>query len=131
MVRIYVFDHQEAYRYGITKLPELEASVEIVERCDCYETHGRIMHLNGGRYHAVIRLFEITPEEYVITYEDTREPFDVEELLYIVVELDNEEKGRITLKSGETAYVITKEEVEKLLKYYEETADYTVYYVGV
>jgi len=129
MVKLEFYNHEEAYEYGITSLPTLEPIVEIREKCNCSEIYNEIKHVDGGNYHAVVKLFEVAPKEFIVSYGDTRELFDISERLYIVVKLNEEPVGYITLKSGEVAEVITAEEAEKLLRYYEEAEDYTVYYV--
>jgi hypothetical protein len=126
MVKLDFYNHEEAYEYGITNLPNLEPIVEIIEKCNCY-VHGSVKHVDGGNYHSIVKLFEITPNEFIVCYGDTRELFDISERIYVVIQLNNEVIGYITLKAGEVAEVITKEEAKKLLKYYEETEDYTVY----
>jgi hypothetical protein len=128
MVKLHLFNHQEAFEYGITKnLTRLEPVVRITERCNCIELYGEIKHVDGGNYHTVIEVYEITPEEYVVSYGDTRELFDVSEWVFVVVQLNDEEVGYITLKSGEIAEVVRKEEVEELLNY--KYKDYEVHYI--
>jgi hypothetical protein len=126
MVKLDFYNHEEAYEYVITNLPNLEPVVEIIEKCNCH-VYGSVKHVDGGNYHSIVKLFEITPNEFIVCYGDTRELFDISERIYVVIQLNNEVIGYITLKAGEVAEVITKEEAEKLLKYYEETEDYTVY----
>ena len=91
MVKLYIYNHQEAFEYGITKMPYLEPVVEIREKCNCIELFGYIRHNDDGVYHTVIEVYEITPDEFVVCYRDTRELFDISEAVYVVVELDGEE----------------------------------------
>lgn len=53
------------------------------EPCDCYEKHGRVMHNNGGNYHAIERVHTFSDGEgnwcVVLERTDTREGFPMDE----------------------------------------------------
>ncbi len=128
MVKLYTFNHQEAFDYGITtEMYCLEPAIEIIEKCDCYERFGYIRHNNDGYYHTVIKLFRLDDDNYIVVYGDSRELFDISERVYVVIEADDREVGCITIKAGEVVEVVGKEKVRELLKYYEESEDYKVY----
>jgi len=112
---------------GVEGLEDLVPVVKIYERCDCYELFGSIQHNDGGHYHRIIRVFRITPEVWVVSYEDTRDVFYASELRYAVVSINGEPIGKVVLKEGEWCKLLRKDEVEKLIRTYREDEDYTVY----
>jgi hypothetical protein len=122
-VRLYTYDYEEADE-NIRYLINLKPVLIIRERCNC---DGQIRHFDGGNYHSVKRVFKITDEVYLLTHEDTREPFEASELRYVVLWFKDDVVGKVVLKTGEWAELITKEEVEELLKAYKEDKNYQVY----
>jgi hypothetical protein len=123
-VSLYVYDYEE----GVDRFIELTPFVRIYEKCDCLERFNDIRHNDGGWYHRIIRVFKITPEIYIASYEDTRDTFYADELRYAVVYIGGDAIGKITLKEGEWAELLKREEAEKLIKSYEEDQNYRVYY---
>jgi hypothetical protein len=123
VVRLYIEDE------GVEGLDNLEPVVKIYERCNCYELFGSIQHNDGGNYHRIIRVFKITPEIWLVSYEDTREAFYASELRYAVISINGEPIGKVVLKEGEWCKLLRKDEVEKLIRTYSEDEDYTVYNV--
>jgi hypothetical protein len=120
-VSLYVYEEADE---NIRYLINLEPFLAIEEKCNCGE---QVRHFNGGNYHEVKRVFKITEEVYLLTHEDTREPFEASELRYVVLWFKNDVIGKVVLKTGEWAELITKEEAEKLVKAYKEEENYRVY----
>jgi hypothetical protein len=127
-VSLYAYDYEEAKEEGVDCLVELAPFIRIYEKCDCIERFGTIYHNNGGWYHRIIRVFKITPNIFVASYEDTREAFHASELRFAVISVNGDIVGKITLKDGEWAELLKKEEMEKLIRDYEEDQNYSVYY---
>jgi len=127
-VSLCIYDYDEAYEQGVTHLVELTPFVRIHEKCDCLERFNDVRHNDGGWYHSIICLYQITPHIYIATHEDTREAFGAYELRYVVVYVGEEAVGKITLKEGEWAELLKEEEAERLLRCYQEDDNYSVYY---
>ena len=121
VARLYIEDE------GVEGLEDLVPVVKIYEKCDCYELFGSIQHNDGGHYHRIIRVFRITPEIWLVSYEDTRDVFYASELRYAVVSINGEPIGKVVLKEDEWCELLRKDEVEKLIRTYKEDEDYTVY----
>ena len=121
-VSLLTWDYEEAKEYGVDCLGELAPIVKIYERCDCMERFNDVRHNDGGWYHRIIRVFKITPEIFVVSYEDSREPFYASELRFVVVSISGERVGKIVLKEGEWCELLRRDEVEKLIAAYEEDA---------
>jgi len=127
-VNLVVYDYEEAKEEGVDCLIELVPLIRIYEKCDCTKRFNTIQHNDGGWYHRIIRVFKITPEIYIASYEDTRDIFYAGELRYAVVYVNGDAVGKIPLKEGEWAELLKREETEKLIKSYEEDQSYRVYY---
>jgi hypothetical protein len=127
-VSLYVYDYEEAGEQGADCLRALTPILRIYEKCDCFERFNDIRHNDGGWYHRRIRVFRITPEIYIASYEDSREVFHASELRYVVVYINGEAVGKITLKEGEWAELLKREEAEKLIRSYEEDPNYSLYW---
>ncbi len=127
-VSLCVYGYEEAKEQGVDCLVELTPLIRIHEKCDCLEKFNDIRHNNGGWYHSIVCLYQITPHIYIATYENTREAFSADELRYVVVYVGGEAVGKITLKEGEWAELLKEEEKERLLRSYEEDDNYRVYY---
>ncbi len=123
-VSLYVYGYEEKVE-GLIKLVPF---VQIYERCNCIELFGSIRHNDGGHYHRIIRVFRITPDIFVVSYEDSRDIFYASETRFAVVSVDGEPIGEIVLKEGEWCELLKKDEAEKLIKAYSEDKDYAVYY---
>jgi hypothetical protein len=126
-VSLCVYDYEEAEEYGADCLRELVPIVKIYERCDCIERYNDIRHNDGGWYHRIIGIFKITPEIFVVSYEDSREPFYASELRFAVASVNGEQVGKIVLKEGEWCELLRKDEVERLIATYEENKSYRLY----
>jgi hypothetical protein len=127
-VALYVYDYEEAKGLGVDCLAEPTPFIRIYEKCDCMERFNTIRHNDGGWYHRIIRLFRITPEIFIASYEDSRDVFYASELRYAVVLVNGERVGKVVLKEGEWCELLRKDEAEKLIRAYGEDEDYTVYY---
>jgi len=127
IVSLCVYDYDEE-RAEVEGLVELVPVVKIYEKCDCYELFGSVQHNNGGHYHRIVRVFRVTPEVWVVSYEDTREIFYASESRFAVVSINGEPVGKVVLKEGEWCELLRKDEAEKLISAYSEDENYTVYY---
>jgi hypothetical protein len=111
----------------VDRLPVIEPFMEIKELCNCWEAYGSPMCNNGGNYHSVIQLYQITPCISLALFKDTRELFNVEELLYYIIEIDGEPKAVIVAKAFETIQLLKRSELTKFIKKYKKKRDYVVY----
>ncbi len=125
-VNLVVYDYEE--KSEAEGLMGLVPFVQIHERCNCNELFGSVRHNDGGHYHQIIRVFRITPDVYVVSYENTRDAFYASECRFAVVSVNGEPIGKIVLKEGEWCELLRKDEAEKLINAYNEDEDYTVYY---
>jgi hypothetical protein len=127
-VSLYAYDYEESKELGMDSLDELVQFVRICERCNCED----IRHHNGGSYHKVIRIFQITEDVYAVSHENTREIFCASELRNVVIFIDKDTSrfpiGKITLKEGEYVRLITREEAEEIINNYERDPEYRVYW---
>jgi len=125
-ISLYVYHTEEQWMESLNSLTPI---VTIYERCDCWRRCGDIRHNDGGRYHDIIRLYQITPHIYLATHENTRDAFSASELRYVVIFDKGKPIGKLsTLKEGEYAELLTKDEAESLLRSYQEDDNYRVYY---
>jgi hypothetical protein len=130
------FQHDDVYELGnvdeeirrvIDALPELGLVMELREPCNCYDEYGGSMHSDGGNYHSVIRVYEISPCVYLALHGDSREAFSLSDLKYFVVWVGGRAIGTITAKTYDCISLLKKEELETFLRDYEEDG-YSVYY---
>jgi len=111
----------------IDSLPALEPVIMLEEPCDCWEKFGHIMHNDGGNYHSVIRIYEITPCVYLVVYGDTREAFSMYEFKYMVVWVEGKPVGLVVAKTHDCCKLLKREELEGFVKSYEEEG-FSVYF---
>jgi hypothetical protein len=126
-VSLYVYDYDTEERW-VQSLNILTPKATICERCDCVERWGDVRHNDGGWYHSIIRLYQITPHIYVASHEDSRDAFSASELRNVVIFVKGEPVGKLTLKEGEWAELLRKDEAESLLRSYQEDDNFKVYY---
>jgi len=111
----------------IDSLPALEHVILIEEPCDCWERFNDVRHNDGGHYHSVIRIYEITPCVYLAVYGDTREAFSMDEFKYMVVWVEDRPVGLVVAKTHDCCHLLKREELEDFVKGYEEEG-YSIYY---
>jgi len=109
----------------IDSLPALEHVMVLEEPCDCWERYD-VKHNDGGHYHSVIRIYEITPCVYLAVYGDTRESFSMDEFKYMVVWVGEEPLGLVVAKTHDCCHLLKREELEGFVKGYEEEG-YSIY----
>jgi hypothetical protein len=110
----------------IDSLPALEWKMVLEEPCDCWES-GDVKHNDGGHYHSVIRIYEITPCVYLAVYGDTREVFSMDEFKYMVVWVEDEPLGLVVAKAHDCCKLLKRKELEGFVKGYEEEG-YSIYF---
>jgi hypothetical protein len=125
-ISLYVY-HYDTEEQWVESLNNLTPIATIYERCDCWKRFGVVRHNDGGWYHDIIRLYQITPHIYLATHENTRDAFSASELRYVVIFVKGEPIGKLTLKEGEWAELLRKDEAESLLRSYQEDDNYRVY----
>jgi hypothetical protein len=112
-------------------LPEPKKILVIKEECDCWETYGGPMCNNGGNYHSVIKVYEITDTDYLFVYGNTREDFVGDEYHGIIVLVDGKPVYSIAIRDDESYKLFDKDKAEKVIKSYaeDEKGKYYIYYI--
>jgi len=111
----------------IDSLPALEHVMLIEEPCDCWEKYGDVKHNDGGNYHSVIRIYEISPCVHLAVHGDTREAFSMDDYKYMIVWVEDEPVGVVVAKTHDCCHLLKREELDEFVKGYEKEG-YSIYY---
>ncbi len=99
----------------------------IQEKCNCYELYGDVKHVNGGNYHAEIRVYEVPGTDYYIfVYGNTREYFIGDQYEEMIVLISDKPKYGFLLRDDESVAVYNRKKAERVIKSYKEDENYYV-----
>jgi hypothetical protein len=108
-------------------LPNPKKILIIKEKCDCWEIYGGPMCNNGGNYHSVIKVYEITDTDYLFVYGNTRE-FFVGDEYYPIIIINEKPMYSLVIRDDESYELFDKEKAEKVIKSYAEDENYYIEY---
>ncbi|MCI4455045.1 MAG: hypothetical protein JHC25_08935 [Thermodesulfobacterium sp.] len=76
----------------------------------------RLKELRVVRELERVRVYEITPQVYLVVHESTEEGFSMDDYRYVVVWVDRKPVGMVVCKAQDCFQLLKKEELEELVK---------------